>query len=418
MVATTDFVGTRVFSNLNSNLAKIDTRDSTIASMVMPAPLADNAAFPMDEPVSLSLDNAEQLAKLGAGLARDACDQLLQEGIVTDIAFVRVQHSTSSDTAVKLEAEVNAITGSAGARTGMYALLDAKSHIKLEPGSIMSPGYMAARLGGAKNPVANAASIVADRFIDCIVAADVPSTSIASAIEWAEDFKTALNVVALYPAGVYNFGTGNVTRPLSPSFLGRMIRRDKETGGPYKAFWNRPLQGVLGPSVPVEYTNGDVSSDANRLAQAGVGTIIEGNLLWAPFTTATDPTTVGWRSVKRIRTRKAVDKALLAPFRKYLSDDLNPATVSLIYRSADQHMMDLVTMGALIDYELFWSKSMNPATLLEAGALRTKLIFGETPDLVDLQIYTEPQPEAYDLLGENIAAALGQLGSANITVTA
>ncbi|MDG3574752.1 phage tail sheath family protein [Rhizobium sp. YJ-22] len=418
MVATTDFVGTRVFSNLNSNLAKIDTRDSTIAAMVMPAPLADNTAFPMDEPVSLSLDNSEQLAKLGAGMARDACDQLLQEGIVTDVAFVRVQHSTSTDANTKLEAEINAIAGSAGSKTGMYALLNAKSHIKLEPGSIMSPGYMAARPGDARNAAANAASIVADRIIDCLVVADTPSNSIEAAIEWAGDFKAALNVIALYPAGVYNFGAGNVTRPLSPSFVGRMIRRDKETGGPYKAFWNRPLQGVLGPSVPVEYTNGDISSDANRLAQAGVGTIIEGNLLWAPFTTATDPTTVGWRSIKRIRTRKAVDKALLAPFRKYLSDDVSPATVSLIYRSADQHFMDLVTMGALIDYELIWSKSMNPATLLEAGALRAKMTFAETPDLVDLQIYTEPQPEAYTLLGENIASALGQLGSANITVTA
>ena len=92
--------------------------------------------------------------------------------------------------------------------------------------------------------------------------------------------------------------------------------------------------------------------------------------------------------------------------------------VSLIYRSLDQFMGDLVTLGALIDYELLWSSAMNPATILEAGALRVKMRFAETPDLVDLQIYTEPQPEAFDVLQSAIAAALSQLGLNNIRVTA
>lgn len=418
MSGTTDFVGVRRFSNLLSTVAKIDTRDSTKPGMVLPAPLADNAAFPINEPVRLSLDDSEQLTKLGAGIARDACDQLLQEGIVTDIAFVRTPHSTLTDPAAKLEAEINGIVGSAGSKTGIYALLAARSEIKIEPGAIISPGYMSARLGDAANPVAAAASIVADRIIDCLVVADTPAASREAAIEWAEDFKAALNVVALYPGGVYNFGAGNVTRPLSASYVGRMIRRDKETGGPYKACWNRPLQGVLGPSVPVGYTDGDTGSEANQLAQAGVGTIIEGNLLWAPFTTATDPTVNAWRSVKKIRTRRAVEKAMLRPVRQYLSEDITPHMVTLIYRAADQFLSDLVTLGALIDYELLWSKSFNPATLLSAGGLRVKLRWAETPDLVDLQLYDEAMPEAFDVLNAAIASAVSQLGSSNIRVTA
>ncbi len=418
MSGTTDFVGVRRFSNLLSTVAKIDTRDATRPAMVLPAPLADNTAFPLNELVSLSLDNSEQLGLLGAGIARDACDQLLMEGIVTDIAFVRTPHSTNADPALKLEEEINGIVGSAGSKTGMYALLDAKSELKFEPGAIISPGYMSARLDDAANPVAAAARIVADRIIDCIVVADTPSNTREAAIEWAEDFKTALNIVALYPSGKFNFGDGTVTRPLSASYVGRMIRRDKETGGPYKACWNRPLQGVLGPSVPVGYTDGDVGSEANLLAQAGVGTIIEGNLLWAPFTTATDPTVKSWRSVKKIRTRLAVSKAMQRPLRQYVSEDITPHMVTLIYRAADQFLSDLVTLGAIIDYELLWSKAFNPSTLLEAGGLRAKMRWAETPDLVDLQLYDEPMPEAFDVLNAAIASALSQLGSTNIRVTA
>ncbi len=161
-----------------------------------------------------------------------------------------------------------------------------------------------------------------------------------------------------------------------------------------------------------------MNSEANQLAQAGVGTIIEGNLLWAPFTTATDPTVKSWRSIKKIRTRQAASKAMLRPVRQYLSEDIEGHTVSLIYRAADQFLGDLKTLKAIIDYELVWSKALNPATLLEAGGLRTKMRWAETPDLVDLQLYDEPMPEAFDLLQAAIAQALSQIGSANIRITA
>ena len=47
-----------------------------------------------------------------------------------------------------------------------------------------------------------------------------------------------------------------------------------------------------------------------------------------------------------------------------------------------------------------------------------KLRFEETPELIDLGIYTEPMPEAFDILAENIAAALEALGDPNIRVEA
>ncbi|APO76117.1 phage tail sheath protein [Rhizobium etli 8C-3] len=418
MAGTTDFVGVRVFSDLRSTVAKIDTRDSTVLGMVLPAPLADNTAFPVGELVRLSTDDPVQVAKLGAGIALDTVNQIASEGIVTDIAFTRVAHSAEADPAAKLEAEINNIVGSAGAKTGIWTMLEAKAHLGLEPGAIIAPGYTSQRIGGAANAVATAMSTVAGKIIDCMAIVDTPVTDREAAAAYAEDFATALNVIACYPQVIVNLGAGNVTRSMSPHVAAAMIRRDKETGGPHKAFWNRPLQGILGPSIPVGYIDGEITSDANFLNQVGIGTIIEGKLLWAPFTTASDPTVQKWRSIKRIRTRRAVEKAVLRPLRQYLSEDITPHMVSLIYRSLDQFLGDLQTLGAIIDYELLWSASMNPATILEAGALRVKMRFAETPDLVDLQIYSEPQPEAFDVLQAAIAASLSQLGLNNVRVTA
>lgn len=273
-------------------------------------------------------------------------------------------------------------------------------------------------LGTVANPVMVAMDGVCTRLIDCIAIGDTPTASVAAAAEWAADFAASRTLIGMYPAAIVNLGGGNVTRPLSPHVAAATVRRDKETGGPYKAAWNRQLVGILGTSKPVGYSEGDISSEANTLCQAGVGTVIEGKLLWAPFTTATDPTTVGYRSVKRIRTRRAVEKAMLRPMRKYVSEDIEPHMVTLIYRSLDQFLGDLKTMKAVVDYELLWSPTMNPAMLLEAGAMRVKLRFAETPDLVDLQIYSEPQPEAFDALSLAIAAAINALGRPNIRVSA
>ncbi|MEZ5782057.1 MAG: hypothetical protein R3D70_10575 [Rhizobiaceae bacterium] len=196
------------------------------------------------------------------------------------------------------------------------------------------------------------------------------------------------------------------------------MRRDKEAGNPYKAAWNKPLRGVLGSSVPIGYTDGDPNSQANHIVQAGGGTVIEGNLLWAPYTTATDPTTIGYRSFKVIRTRRTADKAMLRPMRKYMASDMSPHEATQVYLSLDAFYSDLLVLGAIVGYEILWSPTMNPGELLQAGAMRVKVRYAETPDLVDLQIYSETMPEAYDALAAAIAAAINALGRPNIRVAA
>lgn len=418
MSGTTDFVGVRVFPNLTATTAKIDTRDSTVIGAALPSPLADNTRYPINELARISLDDAEAIEDLGAGHVQDMVNQIAAGGIVTDIAFVRTQHSVLTDPTEKLEAEINSIVGSAGSKTGAWALLDAKDELGLEPGLLIAPGFTSQRIDDAANAVATTLSTIAGKIIDAIVIADAPSTSREDAEEWAEDFATALNVVGMFPNCIMNLGAGNVTRPLSASVAAQIVRNDKANGNPYKAFWNKRLEGVLGLNKTVNYIDGEITSDANWLNQRGLGTVIEKNLLWSPFTTATDPTTVAWRSIKKIRTRRAIEKAVVRPLRLYMSQDLTPHMATLVYQSLDEFLGDLVTLGALVDYEIIWSKAMNPRSLLEAGAMRVKARFAETPDLVDLQIYDEPMPEAFDVLEAAIASALTQLGSSNIRVTA
>jgi phage tail sheath protein FI len=416
MSATTSFVGTRVFSDLTSTVASVDTRDSTVIGVTLPAPAADNAAFPLDEPVALSIDDPDQIALLGAGLARDTVDQILGEGIVTELSFVRVAHSTLTDPVAAAEAEMASIVGSAGAKTGVWAQLEAKDHIGLEPGLLIAPGYVSTRPGDAANPVATAMDAICSRIIDCLAVVDTPATSREAAMAYAADFASSLNIVAMYPGAKVHLAGEQVIRPLSPHVAAAIVRRDKQVGNPFKAAWNRPLVGILGASQRVTYRDGDTTCDANILVQAGVGTVIENKTLWAPFTTATDASIRAYRSIKRIRTRRSIEKALLTAYRGYLSEDLGAHLVTLLVKSLEEACEERKTLGALVDYQIVWSRGLNTNTVLRDGGLRLKLRFEETPDLTDLQLYTEPQPEAFDVLAASIADALSSLGSNNVYV--
>lgn len=423
MPATTDNVGVRVFSDLRNSVAAIDTRDSTAIGLCLPLPnidAADEAAFPVDTPVAIPTDDAELVAKLGPGMAYDAVRQIAAEGIITDVLFVRAATAAELSPGVEdIETQIGLIAGDPNAGTGAWALLEALSELKREPGLIIAPGYTSQRLGAAANPVATAFDAICDRIIDCMAVVDTPETSREDAATYAADFATSYNMIAMYPQGRYFMDGATVTRPLSASVAAAIVRRDKEVGNPYKAAWNRPLKGLTGLSQAVSYQDGRDDHDANFLLQNGVGTVIEGKLLWAPYSTATDPTTVGYRSIKRIRTRRAIEKAMLRPLRQYLSDDIGPHAVTLLFRAASQALEERQATGALISgSEVIWDRSLNPNSLLQKGGMRLKLRFEETPDLTDLGIYTEPQPEAYDILTDQIRAAIERLNNPTLRYVA
>jgi len=402
MSATTPHVGVRVFSDLSGTVASIPT-ETTHIGVCLPAPAAD-ASIEKHKPIVINTDDSDKIALLGAGVAKDTFTQIASEGIIADVVFSR------ADDDLDLDTQIGMVAGDAALKTGAWALLNSKSETGLDVHGIIAPGYTSKRVGGVANAAAVALSSVATRLIDCMAIVDTPETSREDARDYALDFATERNVIAMYPQAIVLIDGSNVTRPLSPHVAAAMIRRDQEVGRPTKAFWNRSLRGILGLSQEVSYVDGQTDHDANFLNFNGVGTVIERRLLWAPFTTATDPTTVGYRSIKRIRTRRNIEKRFIRALRQYNSENIGGHLVSLIYQAISGACEEHKAFGDIIDYELTFPRELNTSTFLRDGGLRLKLRFEETPDLVDLQLYTEPQPEAFDLLKDNIEAAIEALG--------
>lgn len=408
MSATVPNVGVRVFSDLTPTVASIDARQ-TYVGMCLPAPNAD-VSIEMHKPMAISTEDSATIALLGDGVAKDAITQIAAEGISTDIIFSRCPEGVDET------AQLSEIAGDAALKTGIWALLEAKSEIGLEPGLIIAPEYSHQRPGDAANPVMVAADAICDKIIDCMVVGDAVGTTREEAATSAADFATSLNVMMGFPRVKVWKNGADATASMSTSWAAAILRKDAQVGNPYKAAWNTSLKGIRGVETRVSHRDGDPTSDSNFLCQAGVGTIIENKLLWAPYSTATDPTVRDYRSIKRIRTRRSIEKAFVRAMRKYNAQDLGPHLATLIYKTISEACAERQAIGAIIGYEVIWDRALNPNTSLRDGALKVKLRFEETPDLTDLQIYTEPQPEAFDLLADNIAAALEALGDQNIRV--
>ncbi|MBK1625206.1 phage tail tape measure protein [Afifella marina] len=229
MAATTDFVGVRVFSNLRNTTVSIDTRDSTPIGMCLPLPnieAANETAFPIDEPVRLATDNPEQLARLGPGIAYDAIRQIKSEGIETDIIFVRARHDDD------LETQIGHIAGDANAVTGAWALAEALSELQIEPGLVIAPGFDSQRLGEAPNPVATTLDAVCEKIIDCMAVVNTPETSREAAAEYAADFATSYNVIAMYPQGRYAMAA-MTAEMYGPGQRQKILETNKQLGVKY-----------------------------------------------------------------------------------------------------------------------------------------------------------------------------------------
>ncbi|MBY6244125.1 phage tail sheath subtilisin-like domain-containing protein [Methylosinus sp. Sm6] len=237
-----------------------------VANIVGTAPMADADAFPPNEPVLLS-SSPQKAALLGAtGTLAAAVRDFYAEGGGAAIV-TRVVEGASA------EATMTNIIGSLAAKTGVYAALGARSHLGVQPRTIIAPGYTSARPSSASNPVVAAMIAVAARLRGRVYAS-TPSTSVADAIQWREDWSSA-RLTPIYPniLGWDPASSSYVTRPADAAFAGLTARVHRDNG-----FWFSPsnfaLQSIGGVSTPVDWASGDPDCEANILNEHRIATIV------------------------------------------------------------------------------------------------------------------------------------------------
>jgi phage tail sheath protein FI len=421
-MALTPHVGVRTI------LQGVEAQPLIIADMstiggAFTAPDLDTDSFAHDEPFAFFTNDAAAIEAIGAtGTLAETIAACTAEGIVAQIVAT-VPDEEWDNPALPLADQMAAICGSANSKTGLWSLLDSLDKTGVEPDLLIAPGYTSQRLGtpAAANPAATIIDALCNHIVTAVGICDAPSTNKTDAAAWAADFDTSMNLIAI-GQGVRVFsGASVINRPASPSIAALIAKTDKEKGAPYYNPGNRALTGILGPTRTVDFRISDPDSEANWLIQRGVNSLVQvqrgrtalaangpqGKTFWGFFNTCSDPL---WRAINVVRTRKAVREVIPRTLVKYAGRNLSSHLVTVLCQSVDDFIGQLMALPepAVLGGEVKWERALNSNPQLRTGSLAITLNFEEAPPVTDIVVYTGRYERAFDILANEITAAMAQ----------
>lgn len=352
---------------IDSGPRAIRTVRTGVIGIVGTAPGADAAAYPLNTPVLVAGNRAEA-AKLdttadgtGGGTLPAALDGIFDQ-IGAVVVVVRVEEG--ADEAATLVNVVGGIDGATGNYEGVHALLGAESVVGYAPRLLCAPGFTHQRPSDAANPVVSELVGIAERM-RAVIIADGPNTTDAAAVAYAGDWDSA-RVYAVDPwVKVMNSAGDIVSEPASARVAGLIAKTDNDAG-----FWhspsNRPLNGIVGTSRPVDFKIGDSASRANLLNEQGITTIInsDGFKLWGNRGQSSDPK---WTFLSVRRTADVINDSLQRAHLWAVDRNITKTYVQEVTDGVNAYLRHLKTQGAILGGECWADPDLNTAASIAEG---------------------------------------------------
>jgi phage tail sheath protein FI len=420
MPATTPNVGVRTFLNDTDIAPAIIADMSTIGGVFTPGTGINRSKFPIDTPVHFTTDDTEMVAAAGSGTLKNTIQACTEMGVVASIVAV-VPDILVADTETQ---QMTKMVGSSTALTGAWALLRAQDECGVVPDILIAPDYAHLRPSASANPIVTAFDAICESLITPVVVADAPSASKTLAAEWAADFTTSKNVIAIAQGARVSVNGVSVNRAAAPYVAALIVKTDKLMGGPYYSPGNQTLTGILGPSRAVSLNISDPDSEANWLLQRGVNCIVQleknrtarsvnapqGKTFWGFFNTSGDPL---WRLINVVRTRKAIREVIPRTLSRYIGKNIGAHLAVVLRQSVLDFLGELASLpepAILPGYDVSWDRALNSNAVMRVGGLVFNASWEESPALVDLQVYTGRREASFDILASEIQAAMSQYG--------
>lgn len=397
--------GTRIV-DAGSQPRPLQVADLSSIGAAVTAPDADNAIFPLNEPVAFFTHEADKVAALGlTGTALDIVNAVKAQGIEAQLVFSRVEEG------VDATATMTNLIGDAATMTGIHALSYARGHVGVEPDILIAPGYASGRIANAKNPLADTLEQVAKK-LKAIAVIDTGGPDLAGSLAYRADFSSRYTFLVDPFVQVWD-GTNAISKPASSYVAAMFVKRDKQKGGPYWSPSNQEVSGILGISRPITFFDGEIDHEANSLNEAGIATFIpprlsqgvggqfakNGRILWGNRTTSPDPL---WAFVNVVRTRAAIEKTLVSGFRWANDQNLTSQHILSVTRSVQAFLDELTSLGAILGGKVFWERDKNSNASLRAGKLRVDFDAEETPPLEDLVFGSRRNEDYFDSLANDV----------------
>lgn len=386
---------------IDDGLRPIQTVKSSIIGFVGVAPAADADTFPLDVPVLVT--GPRMAAALGVGgTLRDAYLAAYAQGVSVAVV-VRVAEAPGEDDEPDPEGTLANVAGDAVAGTGAWALLVAQSVTGQTPRILAAPGFTATPAADPVSPVTSALISVAER-LRSVVVADGPGTTEAAAL--TDRAKYGSDRLFIVDPGVKVYDTAEAewfVRPASGFVAGLISKRDQERG-----FWwspsNQEVRGIGGTARPVSFVLSSPDTEANRLNEAEVATIVrmDGYRLWGNRTTSADPL---WAFLSVRRTADMIYESVEAAMLWAMDRPFSEQLIRDIRDSVQAYLDTLVARGALLGGRVWLDPELNTQATLMAGKLYLDFDIEPPAPLERLTFRAHRNGDYYEELVSSVASA-------------
>ncbi|MDQ7775154.1 MAG: phage tail sheath subtilisin-like domain-containing protein [Paracoccus aminovorans] len=346
---------------IDDGIRPIETVKSSVIGFVGTAPDAVAADFPLNTPVLVT--GPRMAATLGiAGTLLDAYNAAYAQGVNT-VIVVRVEAGANA------AATLSAVAGVAANATGVWALLNAANVLGLTPRIPAAPGFTSSAAADPANPVTQALISVANR-LRAVAIADGPNTTEADAKTDRAKYGSNRLYIVDPAVRVWDATTSAyVTRPASGFVAGALSAVDAEKG-----FWwspsNRVLQGVAATARPIGWAISDPDTEANRLNEDEIATIIrkDGFRLWGNRS-AGEATDTQWAFLPVRRTADMIYESIEGALLWAMDRPFSAQLLLDIKDSVQSYLDELTNRRAILGGAVWIDPELNTEATLKAGKL-------------------------------------------------
>ncbi|MEE9923964.1 MAG: phage tail protein [Brucella anthropi] len=263
------------------------------------------------------------------------------------------------------------------------------------------------------NPICAALPTILNRILAHAVV-DGPATTLQAYKDWRE----TINSERLIPLETaVKVGTDAVVKPGSSRVIGIAVRRDHEKNGrPFHSWANQPVQGIVGPNRPINFSLTDGATEGQEILLANGGVIVRGEMGVESAIAAGGFVYIGtdnagqddlWRFYNVTRGRDFIHLMFLRTLRFYLGKfNLTGQTIQAVLNTMNFALRDLKAEGDIIDYKIGFTRDQNSPEELRLGRFKVDFAAEEAPVLRYLGIRSARYRPALDALLNDLLAQI------------
>jgi phage tail sheath protein FI len=356
---------------VDSGVRPIETVRSSVIGLVISAPDADADLLPLNTPkLFFGGPSALRAAIIPTGATEpgtglDAINMIY--GITNPVLIV-----------VRVDGEdlKTSLIGDATLRTGVWALLNAKSLTGIQPRILCAPcadGYTIVDGTITAAPVAAALCAVAER-LRAIAIIDGPNDDAAAA-------NTAIGLIGSKRGYMIDPWVKDLLgneQPPSPMGAALFNRRDNAEGFAWSPS-NTVIPNISGTSRPIDFALGDAACEADILAGFHVNTIIreDGFRLWGVRTAQTTDT--NWFQITRVRIADIIADSIQAAHLWAIDRPITKRFVEDVVDGVNAYMRTLKARSIIVDGSAWADLELNTPADLNLGHLTISYDFCDHP---------------------------------------